>query len=96
MAANHKLTALIKGRAIAGMQGSTGTTVISFADGSTMTVNTPGQTGAATSGTVAKVRQSGTELDIDFEDESTLTLTTAEATSCVMVRDKDGVMEYAD
>ena len=97
MAANHRLTALIRGRTITGMQSSGDTAVITFADGSTMTVKVSGSPHtAAAGGTIAGVRQAGTELDLDFEDGTTLTIQLAEATSSVMVRDKAGVMEYAD
>jgi len=97
MSANHKLTALIKGRTISGT-GTTGEVMtVSFSDGSKMTIRTAGATNTGpTGGTVKSVRQAGSELSIDFEGQPTLTIPTAEETSCVMVRDKSGVMEYAD
>ena len=96
MAANHKLTGVIKGRMIASTSSQGNTLLIDFTDGSKMTIKAAGSTNAASSGTIDKVRQQGTELDLDFEDGSTLKITTAEATSCVIVRDKNGVMDYAD
>jgi len=96
MAANHKLTGIIKGRVISGSSNQDDLATIIFTDGSKMAVKTAGSPTIASSGTIEKVRQQGTELDLDFEDGSTLTIQTAEATSCVMVRDKNGVMEYAD
>jgi len=47
-------------------------------------------------GTTKAVRQQGTTLDLDFEGGGTLQIPLAEETSSVMVRDKSGVMEYAD
>ena len=71
--------------------------IIAFEDGSTMTVKTAGTTAsAATGGTIAKVRQQGTELALDFEDSSPLLIPLAEATSSVMVRAHDHTLEYAD
>jgi hypothetical protein len=45
---------------------------------------------------VKGVRQGGNTLEIEFEDSSKLSITTVESTSSVMVRDKNGAMEYAD
>ena len=96
MSANHKLTAILKGRTITGTGNSNDIMTISFVDGSKMTVKTAGSVNTgSTGGTVRAVRQAGAELSIDFEVGS-LTIPTAEETSCVMVRDKAGVMEYAD
>jgi hypothetical protein len=46
--------------------------------------------------TVDKVRQSGTVMNLDFKDGSSAEIKLAEATSSVMLRDKDDNMEYAD
>ena len=51
---------------------------------------------AATGGKIKKVRQGGTELDLDLEDGTTLKIITAEETSSVMLRDKAGEFEYSD
>ncbi len=97
MAPNHKLTAVIKGRTIAGTVNSVGTMTISFTDGSKMTVKTAGSSNSATTGgTVKGVRQHGTTLALDFESGSSLEIQTGEASSCVMIRDAAGAMEYAD
>jgi len=97
MASNHKLTSLIEGRAIAGTENSGGVLTITFTDGSKMTVQTAGSTSSASTGGVIKaVRQQGTALDLDFASGGTLAIPLAEETSSVMVRDKNGVMEYAD
>ena len=45
---------------------------------------------------VKSVQQSDTDMVIQFEDGSTLHIKLAEATSSVMVRDRDNAMEYAD
>ena len=51
---------------------------------------------AATGGKILKVRQGGTELNLDLEDGTTLKIITAEETSSVMLRNKAGGLEYAD
>jgi hypothetical protein len=97
MSANHKLTALLKGRVVNETGNADGRMTISFTDGSKMTVKTAGSTNSgATGGTVKAVRQQGTELNLDLEEGGTLTIPTAEASSCVMVRHKSGALEYAD
>ncbi len=97
MASNHKLTALLKGRTIAGTSNSGNVLTVSFSDGSQMTVQTTGSSNsAATGGTVADVRQDPTTLTLDFNSGSSLTILLAEEISSVMVRDKNHVMEYAD
>jgi len=47
-------------------------------------------------GRVTRVRQAGTELDVDLDGGATISFTTAEPMASVMVRDAKGVMEYAD
>jgi hypothetical protein len=46
--------------------------------------------------TVKKVRQRGDLMDLDFEDGSFAEIKLAEATSSVMLRDRDNKLEYAD
>lgn len=97
MASNHKLTSLLKGRTVTGTGNSGGAMTMSFDDGSKMTVQTAGSShSASTGGTVQAVRQQGTTLSLDFAGGGTLEIPTAEETSSVMVRDKNGAMEYAD
>ena len=97
MASNHKLTAVIAGRSISGSSNAVGKMTINFTDGSTMTIKTAGNSNSAsTGGTIKAVRQADTTLDLDFENGGTLEITLAEATSSVMVRDKNHAMEYAD
>lgn len=97
MTSNHKLTGVLKGRTISGTSNQGDVLTILFDGGSKMTVQTAGAShSAATGGTVKAVRQQGTALALDFEAGGTLEIQTAEETSSVMVRDKDGGMEYAD
>jgi hypothetical protein len=51
---------------------------------------------AATGGTIAKVRQQGTEMALDFEDGSTMWIPLAETTASVTVRAHNHTLEYAD
>ena len=97
MTSNHKLTKIIEGRTISGTSNSDGKMGINFTDGSTMTIKTAGNSNSAVSGqTIKAVRQQDTTLSLDFENGTSLAIQTAEATSSVMVRDKNHVMEYAD
>jgi hypothetical protein len=80
--ANHKLTSLIKGRIISGSSNADDQMIISFTDGSKMTIKTAGPSNSSsTGGTVKRVRQAGTELNLDFEKHQTLTIQTAGKTS---------------
>jgi hypothetical protein len=97
MTSNHKLTAVLHGRTVTGTQHQDHRLIVAFDDGSTMTVKTAGTAAsAATGGTLAKVRQQGTELALDFEGGSTMPIPLAEATASVMVRAHDHTLEYAD
>lgn len=97
MTSNHKLTNVLKGRTLRAAQPSGRVLTLTFHDGSTMTVKTATDaTQTATGGTVKAVRQQGTRLDLDFEEGDSLEITTEEATSSVMVRDKNHALEYAD
>jgi hypothetical protein len=46
--------------------------------------------------TVSGVRQDGHTLSIEFSDGSTLQIQLADPASSVMLRDKQGKLEYAD
>ena len=97
MHSNPKLTALIKGRTIAGTSSSGNVMTINFTDGSVMTVQTAGNVNSGMTGhTVQAVRQQDTTLALDFEGGTSLQIQTAEATSSVMVRGKDHKFEYSD
>ena len=101
MHSNQKLTKIIAGRIISGTsQGKNGkgedVWLLTFGDGSVMTIKAVQPITAPTGGKVLKVRQEGTELDLDLEGGAAVKITTAEATSSVMLRDKAGKLEYAD
>ena len=97
MARNQKLTRLIQGRTITGTSTIDPVLTVQFSDGSQMTVQTDGTVlTIADGGTVSAVRQADTTLQLEFEDGNTLDIATAEETSCVMVRDRSHLMEYAD
>ena len=99
MASNHKLTGVIKGRVITSTQSGAGTLTIGFSDGSTMAVQTApsgSSSSVVTSAPIKAVRQEDTTLHLDYEDGHTWTITTAEPTSSVLVRDKNHTLEYAD
>jgi len=97
MISNHKLTGVLQGRTINGTSNSGDTLTIHFTDGSQMTAQTAGSSNSASSGgTIKAVRQQGTALALDFEAGGTMEVPLAEETSSVMVRGKDGTMEYAD
>ena len=88
---------MLKGRTITGTHHQDHRLIVAFHDGSTMTVHTAGSpTSPATGGTIAKVRQRGTQLALYCEDGTTLPIPLAEASSSVMVRDKHHTLQYAD
>ena len=98
MHANQKLTKIIAGRTISGTAQADGLLTITFDDGSIMKVKVApsNANSAVTGGKVAKVRQQGTDLILDLDGGGGVQITTAEATSSVMLRDQAGKMEYAD
>lgn len=98
MHSNQKLTKVIKGRTISGTSQADNALEITFDDGSKMKVKTApsNANSAATGGKILKVRQQGTDLSLDLEDGKSVAIQTAEETSSVMLRDKNGKMEYAD
>ena len=97
MTSHHQLTAVLKGRTVTGTHPQEQRLTVAFADGSAMAVKTAGTAvSAATGGTVAKVRQQGTELALDCADGSTMLIPLAEATASVLVRARDHTLEYAD
>jgi hypothetical protein len=97
MTSHRKRTAVLKGRTITAMHMQGETLTLTFADGATMTVKTGGMaTTPGHRGTLAKIRQQGTQLALDFTDGNTLQMSLAEPTASVMVRAKDHTLEYAD
>ncbi len=98
MARNQMLTGIIKGRELQTIVQEDQMARLEFVDGSIMTVQLGASPANLTpeNGVVAAVRQAGTTLQIDMEGGETLTLQTAETTSCVMLRDGNGTFEYSD
>ena len=98
MSANHKLTTILAGRTVATVDHDVATAHLRLADGATLTVKLgAGDFPAAPAlGRVKAVRQQSTTLNIDYDSAATLTLQTAEPTASVMLRAKDGTLEYAD
>jgi hypothetical protein len=97
---NQKLTPIIKGRTITQLTWDGPTALLHFDNGSTLRIHTPAAPARnappATLGRVKAVRQSAEAISFDLDPESTLTISLAEATSCAMLRDAKGVLEYAD
>ena len=100
MARNRKLTPIIAGRTIAQVGWDGATARLDFDDGSVMRVRTTAPPTADAPplklGKVRAVRQSTEAIAFDLEGGSSLQLSLAESTSCVMLRDAKGTMEYAD
>jgi hypothetical protein len=96
---NHKLTNIIKGRSIISMSHENDVAEIHFHDGSMLKVKTSHKAAVPTINmprTIVKARQHNTCLWFDTEDGESLQFTLQEETSSVMLRDKSGVLEYAD
>ncbi len=98
MAANHKLTKVIKGRTIKSASAGVDALLITFDASSTLKIKVaaPVPSDTLNGHTIKGVRQSGTTMNLDFTDGSNAQLTLAEATSSVMLRDGQGTMGYAD
>ena len=98
MSLNQKLTPLISGRTIQSHEERDGSLEILFSDGSHMRIKLSATIQALDlhGRTLKRVRQKDTLMQLDFTDDTTAELTLAEAMSSVMLRDKHGVMEYAD
>jgi hypothetical protein len=98
MALNQKLTPIIAGRVIKSIEQTDKSLSLSFADGSCMKIKTsaPATIDDLNGRTVKSIRQKGTAMTIIFDDDASASIALAEATSSVMLRDANGVMEYAD
>ena len=98
MALNQKLTPLIAGRTIQTADWNDNILSIIFLDGSSLKIKT--FTIVSADGlhghTIQKVRQRGAIINLDFTDDNSAIINLAEATSSVMLRDRAGVLEYAD
>jgi hypothetical protein len=98
MALNKKLTPILVGRTIKSAIQSDSALIITFDDDSTMKIKTGGRVPveALPNRTIKRVHQQGTSMKLDFNDNSTVAIKLAEATSSVMLRDKEKRLEYAD
>ena len=100
MSRNQKLTPIIKGRTIAQVAWDGPAAQLHFGDGSVLRIHAAAAPAAgtppATLGRVLAVRQSLDTIAFDLEGPSSLQFALAEPTSCVMLRDAKGVLEYAD
>ena len=96
MAVNLKLTHAIKDRVVQGFQLNASELLISFVDGSTMTV-TIAECNSPPLHEGARIRQISEDeamILFEFEDESTLDVTIVHRGNSVIVRDKNGQVEY--
>jgi hypothetical protein len=100
MSRNRMLTPIIKGRTISTFGWDDATVLLHFDDGSELRIHAraamKGDTPSVTLGRVVAVRQSMETIAFDLEAGSALMIPLAEPTSCVMLRDSKGVLEYAD
>ncbi len=97
MTSNHKLTSVLKGRTITGTGNQGNALTIKLDDSSTLSVQTAGSTNSvSTGGAIQAVQQQQTTLRLEFSGGSHLEIPMAGETSCVMVRDENGKLEYAD
>jgi|SRR5215510_5237450 len=94
---NKKLTPIIVGRVVKRTTQTDGALLIEFDDRSVMKIKLGASfTDSIAGRAVRAVRQKANEFDLDFTDGTTAAIKLAEETSSVMLRDKAGVMEYAD
>jgi hypothetical protein len=96
MAVNHKLTKVVTDRVVQNFQLNASILLINFVDGSKMTVtivecnSPPLQEGAR----IRQISEDQTKLLFECEDESTLDVTIVDPGNSVIVRDKNGQVEY--
>ena len=96
MSVNNKLTHAIKDRVVQNFQLNGSELLISFVDGSTMTVtivecnSPPLHEGAR----IRQISEDEAMILFEFEDESTLDVTIVDPGNSVIVRDKNGQVEY--
>jgi hypothetical protein len=100
MSLNQKLTHVIQGRTVSSIVSQDSKLHVTFGDGSMMTIK-PGVTAEpvpSAMGEIAHVRQEVAPpvLHFDYKDGSTWSTPLAEATSCVMLRNAQGKLEYVD
>ena len=96
MAMNLKLTHAVKDRVVQNFQLNGSELLITFVDGSTMTVtivecnSPPLHEGAR----IRQISEDEAKLLFECEDESTLDLTIVDPGNSVIVRDKNNLVEY--
>jgi hypothetical protein len=96
MAVNNKLTNVVKDRVVQNFQLNASELVISFLDGSTMTVtiaecnSPPLHEGAR----IRQVSEDQAKLLFECEDDSTLDVTIVDPGNSVSLRDKNNQVEY--
>jgi hypothetical protein len=96
MTVNLRLTHAVKDRAVQHFQVNGSELLISFVDGSTMTVtiaesnSLPLHEGAR----IRQVSEDGAKLLLECDDESILDVTIVDPGNSVIVRDKNGQVEY--
>ena len=94
MPRNQKLTKVIAGRTIKAVTTEPGSVLVLFDDQSTMNIKTAEAATIPTGGKVKSVHEAKAEFKIDFEDNSSATLSLADPGSSVAVRDKNNAVEY--
>ena len=96
MDVNHKLTDVVKDRVVQSFQLNASELLITFFDGSTMTVNIvesnspPLHEGAR----IRQISEDQAKLLFECEDDSTLDVTIVDPGNSVIVRDKNSQVEY--
>jgi hypothetical protein len=96
MSVNHKLTHVVKDRVVQNFQLNASELLISFVDGSTMTVtiaecnSPPLHEGAR----IRQISEDQAKLLFECEDDSTLDVTIVDPGNSVIVRDKNLGVEY--
>ena len=96
MAVNHKLTNVLRDRVVQDFQLNAPDLLITFVDGSTMTVtiaecnSPPLHEGAR----IRRVSEDQAKLLFECEDDSTLDVTIVDPGNSVIVRDKNSQVEY--
>jgi hypothetical protein len=96
MAVNYKLTHVVKDRVVQGLKLNASELLISFVDGSTMTVkiaesNSPPLHEGAT---IRQISEDQAKLLFECEDGSTFDVTIVDPGNSVAVRDKNSQVEY--
>ena len=98
MALNKKLTPILEGRTVHSVLQEENVAWIIFTDHSEMRLKiaSPVSHESFNGRCVCRVRQEGTWMSLDFDDDTNLEITLAAPTSSVMLRKNDCSLEYAD